>query len=317
MNQSTFEQVVRALGTSTDKDGERLRMDSIIVSQGEQVYSHVFSGSNDARNDVRSVCKPLLCMAIGRSLEEGLILDGLRMNLDSPIWPLLEGRFEVANAGNITRLKEVRLRHLLTHTIGYDVGLLFSKDIKGRDPFSLVEYVLNFDIPHEPGEHFVYSNVGPYLFSVIIQEHLGVGLAEWVDGLLFSQMGVVNFEWRNYGRYCAASSGLQLSNTDLHKLGRLFVDRGVYQDRAIIPEGWLRLMSQAQVQTPSMYDEARVFPKFGYGFGLWVCKNGTFYCDGTDGQYLIVLPNTGTVITTFGRQGDMKPITECLRPLLG
>jgi hypothetical protein len=45
-------------------------------------------------------------------------------------------------------------------------------------------------------------------------------------------------------------------------------------------------------------------------------KIGTYYCDGTDGQYLIVLPDKGIVITAFGHQSDMKPITEYFRELL-
>jgi len=200
--------------------------------------------------------------------------------------------------------------------VGYDTGLLFSKDIKERDPATLLDYVFNYPIVHEPGEFFVYSNVGPYIISALIQEEVGVNLSEWVRRIIFQPLGVQAFEWKNYGKYCAASSGLKLSHVDFHRVACFLAGDGRVAGQQQVPRQWLELMRYPHVRTPSMYDEARVFPKYAYGFYLWICKDGRYYCDGTDGQYLIVLPTSGTVITTFGHQSDMKPITECLRPLL-
>jgi len=176
--------------------------------------------------------------------------------------------------------------------------------------------LFNYPIKYTPGEYFVYSNAGPYVLSALIQEEVGISLAEWVSQLLFKPIGINEYIWKNYGKYCAASSGLKLSHADLHKIGRLFINNGSISEKQLVPIEWLDMMRNPQVKTPSMYDEARVFPKYAYGFYLWICKDGSYYCDGTDGQYLIVLPKSGTLITTFGHQSDMKPITECFRFLL-
>jgi hypothetical protein len=45
-------------------------------------------------------------------------------------------------------------------------------------------------------------------------------------------------------------------------------------------------------------------------------ENGNYYVDATDGQYIIVIKDKGILIATFGRQSDVKPITECFRGLL-
>lgn len=74
-------------------------------------------------------------------------------------------------------------------------------------------------------------------------------------------------------------------------------------------------MSTLKVFTPNNYDETRVLPKYGYGYNLWVCKNGTYYHDGSDGQYIIVVPNKNMVITITADQKDMKPITACMKKL--
>lgn len=314
LNADIFNSIIEKFEIITDKEGKHLNMDSIIISQDDHIYTHFFKPTQEL-NDLRSISKPIIGMALGIAFNQGLSLRGKKLTLDTPVWPFFEGRVRITNKKNISKLPRVKLRHLLTHTIGHDVGLMFSKDIKDRDPDTLIEYIWNTDILYEPGEHFVYSNAGPFLFSAIIQEELGENLSDWVNRLLFKPLQIKEFEWKNYGKYCAASSGLRLSNSDLHKIGRLFLEDGRYLDEQLVPAPWLKQMRTPQVLTPTMYDEARVFPKYAYGYLLWICKDGSYYCDGTEGQYLIVLPKTGIVISTFGYQDDMKPITECLRIL--
>jgi CubicO group peptidase (beta-lactamase class C family) len=316
VDEQLFASIVRSFETATDKEGKRLNMDSIIISQGEQIYTHYFK-TTDEMNDIRSVSKPILGIALGIAMERELTIRNKILTLDTLVWPFFESKVQITNQRNIPKLGRVKLRHLLNHTIGHEVGLMFSKDIRDRDPETLLDYIWNTEIVYEPGEHFFYSNAGPFLISAIVQEELGVNLSAWINDLVFRPLGIENFEWKNYGKYCAASSGLRISNRDLHKIGRVFVENGRYAGGQLVPQRWLNLMRSPQVATPTyLYDETRVFPKYAYGYYLWICRDGSYYCDGTDGQYLIVLPRIDVVITTFGHQSDMKPITECLRPLL-
>ena len=315
MDKVVFQSVVRKFEEARDKESNLLNMSGIIISQGTNIFKHKFK-NEDVLNDLRSISKPIISMALGIAIENGLQLNGQPVTLDTKIYPFFKDKVNITNTNNIDKLEDVTLRHVLSHTIGYADGLLFSKDIKERDPFTLLDYVFNYDIVYEPGERFVYSNVGPYIISALIQEELGINLSEWVNELLFKKINIINFEWKNYGKYCAGASGLKISIDDLHKIGLILIDNGKYEGQQIVPQYWIEMMRKVQVLTPTMYDETRVFPKYGYGFYLYICKNGNYYCDGTDGQYLIILPHKGIVITTFGYQSDMKPITECFRELL-
>lgn len=319
MDEQLFQRIVRQFETKTDKDGNQLKMDSIIISQGNKVFRHSFNeeyGLENGLNDLRSISKPMVSLALGIAMSSGLTINGIPLTLETKIWQFFEGKIRITNEANLPKLHRVTLYHLLTHTIGYKDGILFTKDIKDRDKDTLLDYLFNYDIVYEPGEHFEYSNAGPYMISAMIQEYLGINLADWVDKLLFSKLGILNYEWKNYGKYCAASSGLRMSNESLHKIARLLLNDGKHDNVQLVPKSWIDEMRHPQVLTPNMYDEKRVFPKYAYGYCLWVCKNGIYYCDGTDGQYMIVLPDKGIAVTTFGHQSDMKPITECLRELL-
>ena len=315
MDKFIFESVVKKLVEAKDKEGNSLNMDSIMISQGADVFKHKFK-TEDTLNDLRSISKPIIGLALGIAMEEGLNLGGEQLTLETKIFPFFENRIAVTNQKNIEQWKKVTLKHVLTHTIGFAEGLLFSKDIKERDPFTLLDYIFNYDITHEPGECFVYSNVGPYILSALIQNELGLNLSDWVNEKLFKKIGITKYEWKNYGDNCAGATGLRISHDDLHKVGQILLYKGMFEGQQLVPTNWVEAMTKLQVPTPTMYDEKRVFPKYGYGFFIYICKNGNYYIDGTDGQYLIVLKDKGILITTFGHQPDMKPITECFRELL-
>ena len=100
------------------------------------------------------------------------------------------------------------------------------------------------------------------------------------------------------------------------KIGELMLCGGVFEGKRIVSEEWIKEMLKPQVLTPSMYDEKRVLPKYAYGHNMWICKDGIAYCDGTDGQYLIIVPQKNMVIVTTGHQSDMKPITVCLEDII-
>lgn len=315
MNNKEFQSIIFKLQNTKDKNGDYLNMDSIMISQENDLYYHNFK-NNEVLNDLRSISKPIISIALGMAIESGLELRGTKLNLDTKIFPFFENKIEITNTINRDKLEKVTLKHVLTHTIGYADGLLFSKDVKERDPYTLLDYVFNYDILHEPGECFVYSNVGPYIISALIQEELGLNLSDWISQILFQKIGINKYEWKNYGDYCAGATGLKLSHKDLHKIGIILLNNGLFGGHQLVSKKWIESMTNVQILTPSMYDEKRVFPKYGYGFYIYICKNGDYYIDGTDGQYLIVLKNKGLLITTFGHQSDMKPITECFRELL-
>ena len=100
-------------------------------------------------------------------------------------------------------------------------------------------------------------------------------------------------------------------NEDLHKIGRLIHDDGVYNKEQIVPVSWIQNMRTPHVPSPThRYIADRAFPKWSYGLNLWICQDGNYYCDGTDGQYMIIIPKQNVVITSTAHQPDTTPVSE-------
>ncbi len=311
-----FTEVARELTSARDRNGNILDIHSIMAaSSSGETYEYFFK-ERGTLCELRSLSKTVIGLTIGIAMEKGLYLNGQKVTLDTPIWPYFRDLVNLTNKGNLPRLEKVKLRHLLTHTIGHEVGLMFSKKIKDIPPERLLDYIWNTDMTHDPGELFVYSNAGPFLISVLIQEGLGMNLSEWVRDLLFEPLEIKKFEWRKYGKYCAGSTGLKLSHEDLHKLALLFLKDGMYDNRQIVPKGWIDDMRTPKARMQRVNKMESVLQKYSYGYYLWIDKEGNYFADGTNGQYLIVLPAKRTAITVLSNQEDMKPIKESIRPFL-
>lgn len=318
LTKNLFQEVVSNFNTLKDKNNNQLVMHSLMISQGDNQLSHYFNKKEDLV-DIRSISKAFLCVALGIGIDEGLEIGGEPLTVDTNIWKFFQNKIDLKNKNNIPYLEKVTLKHLLTHSMGFSKGLMFSKDIKGikdMDHDVLLDYIFNTDLDYEPGKAYVYSNVGPYLISIMMQDGLGVNFSDWANEKLLSKLEISNYSWKNYGNYCAGCTGLTINSEDLHKLGILLNNNGSYNGNQIVSEKWVLSMHSEQILTPATYDNQRVFPKYAYGLLTIVCKDGIYYSDGKHGQYLIIIPHNNMVISTLANQIDTKPITEAMRPLL-
>lgn len=304
-----FDNVVDALLTKHDKKGNNLQMTSLIVSDKSSMYKYDFCDREPV--DIRSIAKPILCLAYGAAIKEGLIFDGNRISLQTHVWKYLKKYARIEDAKQEKEWEKIRLIDLFRITFGHEKGIVFSKDVKEVGEDDLVNYIVNYPITKDPGKHFVYSNAGGYLASSLITEYCGMDADEFVNKYIFSHLDIVDYSWKKYGKYCAGCTGLVMYNEDLHKIAQLFSNDGVYNEKKVVPSDWINLMRTPQVPCPThRYIADRAFPKWSYGLNLWICEDGTYYCDGSDGQYMIVIPHKGIVVTAMGHQSDTLPVSE-------
>ena len=298
---------------------ENLHIDSIIVTKGKEKFEHFFTNNNEG--SIRSISKTVSCLGAGKAIEKGLY------SLDTDILQFFD-LDRITNTKNIPYLKNMKIRHLLNLTIGQDKGLMFSKDIKQLpENTDFLYYILNYDINYEPGTHFVYNNAATYLLCAITQKITGMYFRDWIQKEIFDRMQITLGEWeRSTQGICLGASGLKLRNSDLHKISLLLLQDGEYKGKQIMDKEWISMMSTPQFFTANLSEyekkQERCINKMSYGFGLWICGDGTpkypkkhYFCDGTDGQFLIVVPDKQMAITILSHQKDMNPIYEAIRYL--
>ena len=290
MNREKFTQLIEKFTTTLDANNNHLQMNSFGIKQNDHVFIHRFNQRTEP-SDVRSLSKTVLALVVGRVIElskEGVYSE---FNLDTLIFPIIKEVINLTNQNNLKYLEKVKIKHLLTHTVGYEEKLLMRGDIADMDPFKYLDYLINYPIKNEPGQKYLYSNAGFYLLSVVLQEFLKEDLFTFIERELFEPLEIKNASWIKYGNYLAGATRLWLQPEDLIKIGELLLHKGKYQNRQLLPQTWIEKMTNIQVLNPDVDLSGRKYLLYyAYGYGIWIGKENLFFASGTDGQYIVVIP---------------------------
>jgi CubicO group peptidase (beta-lactamase class C family) len=93
-----------------------------------------------------------------------------------------------------------------------------------------------------PGRSFRYDNRAWQLACGVFRSAAGEDVQDYLRREVFAPMGIERFEWsRDRSGATVCHAALQLLPRDLVKIGRLLLDRGRFDGRAIIPESWFDL----------------------------------------------------------------------------
>ncbi|MEW8973515.1 MAG: serine hydrolase [Tissierellaceae bacterium] len=304
MNKKDFAEIVNMFDTVKDSQGNKLNMHSLLISVDNDVLLHRFNNRHEF-SDIRSISKTVLTLVTG--IARDLSIKGYYPHFDENtyVYPIIKDIIDLSNKSNLPYLKKIKVKHLLTHTIGYDKILLMRDDIAEMDPFTYLNYIVNEPIVHQPGEHYLYSNAGFYLLSVVLQEFLKEDLLQFTNRHLFKKLNIKNYKWEKYGNYLAGATRLWLLPEDLLKIGKILMDYGKYDNERIIEKDWIEKILVSTTRTKDVDTPNAIFRRFAYAHGLWLGKENIFFGHGTDGQTLAIIPKKRSIIVTLAEQKDV------------
>ncbi|WP_311480047.1 serine hydrolase [uncultured Anaerococcus sp.] len=281
---------------------DKIEMDSLIIYSKDKGI--LFKESKDLKINIRSIAKFVT------SLSCGILIDKTNgdFNEDTLIYDILKDKVNISNKKNIPKLKNIRVRDCLTHTMGYRDIILMSKDIGDLDKNSLLDYALSYPLHFEPGEEFLYSNAGYYVLSATMQEYLGFDLYDLINENLFAKIGIENPSWDRYGKYLVGTSKLYLGAEDLLKLGKLLLNDGAYEGERIVSSKWTSKMYSKLFKNEKDYVDQSYLSNDYYGYGLWTGREDVIYASGTGGQYVIFLKKEGIIIVAING-GDPNKVS--------
>jgi len=248
---------------------------------------------SDKRQNIYSGTKCFTSTACAFAIQEGLF------TLDDYV---LDHFAAYAPEHPSENLQKMKLRHLITMSMGFEEPLLMGGDkrIKLRETEKdWVKYVLRTEVVHEPGSVFRYSNAAPYLLGVLIQRKTGNTLIEYLTPRLFEPLGIEPPKCENdpMGNTFGASS-FELNVTEFAKLGLLYLQKGVWNGVRLISEDWVRQASAPQIMT----DEGDEKTGHHYGYQFWIMPDGAYRADGLYGQYCVVMPGKNAVVAILSMQ---------------
>ena len=252
----------------------------LVTREGRRLYDADLGDDRPA--DVFSVTKTVVAVLTGIALRDGVLPADLDTRLIE-LLPALDG----APAARHT------VRQLLTMTRGAattgesDVDRVMARSGSWSDAFAWAPQVAR------RGSRFEYDNGGPHLLATILQQLLGADLETFAAERLFAPLGIDRWRWTRDPENVPCGFGhLALAPTALERIGRLLLDRGVWEGVELLDPGFAAAMTSRQVAggAPEYHD---------YGFLAWVGE-GYCFAAGWAGNHVVVAPRTRTVIVITG-----------------
>lgn len=240
---------------------------------------------------------------------------------------IAEGKFSVedavlkffpdeAPASPGASLRAMRVRDLLTMSTGHH-----NEDIQGF-PFngeeSLVKKFLALPVTHKPGTFFVYNTPATYMLSAIVQKTTGQTVLDYLQPRLFGPLGIAKPTWEASKQGVSMGGfGLSLRTEDIARFGQLYLQRGQWQGRQLVPATWVDSATSRWMSNGS--NPASDWEQ-GYGFQFWRCRHGVYRGDGASGQFCVVFPELDAVLAitagTRDMQGVLNVVWDKLLPAL-
>lgn len=242
-----------------------------------------------------SLSKSFTSTAAGLAVEEGLL------DLDRTVlsyFPELDG--------DITdpRSRRMLVRHIAAMASGHRSETL--ERAIAADPTNPVRGFLLTPPEEEPGTVFAYNQPCTFTLGAIIQRASGQRLTDYLRPRLLDPLGIGEVGWQGVGGIDMAFSGLHATTDAIARLGLLYLQRGMWEGRRLLPESWVDAATSLQVANPA---ESNPDWSQGYGFQFWMARHG-YRGDGAFGQFCIVLPEQDAVIVTTAQTHDMQGILD-------
>jgi CubicO group peptidase (beta-lactamase class C family) len=254
---------------------------------------------------LHSLSKSFNSTAVGLAIAEG------KLSLDDPVLKFFPADAPPEPSDN---LKAMKVRDLLTMSCGHDT------EPKALDGAPSVKQFLAHPVAHQPGTHFQYNTMGSYTLSAIVTKVTGETVLEYLGPRLFEPLGIERPDWQSSPEgYSLGGYGLKLCTEDIAKFGQLYLQKGKWNGKQLIPEKWVEQATSKQVPNDQeSHSKIGIDWTQGYGFQFWRCTHNAFRGDGAAGQLCAVIPDKDAVVAitanTGSFQDEMNAIWDKLYP---
>jgi CubicO group peptidase (beta-lactamase class C family) len=294
----------------------------LVARGGKLVFERYFKGSDeipsriygrrvenvsfdaDTLHNIKSASKAVASLALGIAIDRGLI-----RSVNEPIFSFFPELSDLRSPEK----DRIQLVHALTMSMGLKwveatpaTGDYDNDEARMHMASDQCRYVLGLPVTAPAGQEFFYNTGALALISAIIRKATGRPLDEFARETLFEPLGITAFEWERYKGDTDAGGGLRLRPRDMAKIGQLVLAGGRWNDRQIVPGGWIETSTAPKLKATDGQS---------YGYLWWLGRsllNGREVhwvgALGRGGQYIRIVPELDlVVVVTAGYYQDYSP----------
>ena len=245
----------------------------------------------ESPHSLYSLSKSFTSTAVGLAIAEG------KLSLDDEVLKFFPNDAPSEPSSN---LKAMRVSDLLRMSTGHQNEPPRPADQPWTKAF------LAHPVPFKPGTHFLYNTSGTYMLSAIVQKATGQTVLDYLRPRLFEPLGIEHPTWEASPQGISAGGfGLSVRTEDIARFGQLYLQKGKWQGKQLVPQAWVEAATARQTSNGSNpnsdWDQ-------GYGYQFWRCRHNIYRGDGAFGQYCIVMSERDAVIAITSGVKDMQAV---------
>ena len=272
-------------------------MHGLVLLRHGRVIAEGWWAPYDAREPhmLFSLTKSFTSTAIGLAIAEG------RLTVDDLVLSFFPEKAPKRVSRNLAAM---RVRHLLSMSTGH------TKDATDRATSQKegdwVKGFLATPVEHAPGAPFVYNSAASHVLSAIIEKVTGHSVLDYLTPRLFEPLGIQPAYWERDPRgICTGGWGLMLRTEEIARFGQLYLQKGAWNGKRILPEAWVSEATSKQVENGA---DPRSDWNQGYGYQFWRCRYNNYRGDGAFGQFCLVFPEMDAVLAINSGVPEMQAV---------
>ncbi|HEX3945717.1 MAG TPA: serine hydrolase [Rhizomicrobium sp.] len=277
----------------------------LIERHGKIVLDAYFAPFADNQlHDVFSVTKSVTSTLVGIAMRERRISD-----LRTPVAAFLPD--------SPAAYDPVKRRLTLSHMLSMTSGLACAGNRGGNFLQAMeqsphwTDFALSREEVGQPGSTFTYCAGNMQVVSAVLTRSLGEPAADYAQSELFGPLGITHVSWaKDRDGNSHGFSDLRMQPRDMAKLGYLWLHRGAWEGRQIVPAEYL---------DAAFSPHANVQPGVQYGYGMWIYPERghaggppDFEANGVGGQRIAVVPSQDMVMVITGAGLDANNVASLI-----
>lgn len=251
----------------------------------------------DLKHTLYSLSKSFASTAVGFAVAEK------RLTVDDKVISFFPDKLPGTVSENLAQLT---IKDLLSMSVGQ------APDPSGPVAISDDWVKTFFAIPilKKPGTEFLYNSAATYMLSAIVQKVTGEKIVDYLKPRLFDPLGIQGMDWETDPMGISVGGwGLRLKTEDIAKMGLLFLQKGKWNGKQILPASWIEEATTFKIDNAPGMEQIRKDSsdwRQGYCYQFWRCRNNAYRGDGAFGQYMIVMPEQDAVIAITSETPNMQ-----------
>ncbi|MBR5656278.1 MAG: serine hydrolase [Prevotella sp.] len=296
--------------TFPDAMGRKGKTQGVMIIQNDSIIYEKYWGdmTADRLATVFSVSKSINSLLCGIAVDDGYI-----HSIDDAVTEYLP---ELKKKDPMWQ--KLTIRHLLDMRSGLDFDDTYYLNLKGLKRLhamarlnyghNLMKQIRGLKFRCEPGTDHRYESMTAQILGVVIERASGKHYVDYLSEKVWKPLqmespALINIDSRKHD-VAHAFGGITLTLKDLAKIGRLYLNRGMWNGKRIVSEEWIRQSTEYNTSNK------------GYHFNWYNLSSVNhpkeqypgYYAEGIKGQVLYVNPYKNLIMVRIGLNNNFGAV---------